>query len=155
MVGTDNIDSILPYVKLFLYDIKLMDPEKHKKYTGSSSKTILRNLLYIADRIRKNSLHCDVWIRTPIIPGATASEQNIIEIGKFIADCASDVVSRWELCAFNNLCRDKYRRLDRQWEFDSAPLMTREDMEKLLAAARSSGVNKDITIWTGAVRVEE
>ena len=43
-VPFENFEKILPYTDLFLYDIKLFDSEKHKKYTGMSNKLILENL---------------------------------------------------------------------------------------------------------------
>ena len=41
------------------------------------------------------------------------------------------VWQRWELCAFNNLCRDKYERLGMQWEFNDTGLMTAAELEQI------------------------
>ena len=41
-----------------------------------------------------------------------------------------DAVERWELCAFNNLCRDKYRRLDMDWAYNDYPLLEQADLEQ-------------------------
>jgi len=47
-----------------------------------------------------------------VIPGATDSSENILGIGDFIKENLEGAIVRWELCAFNNLCRDKYVRLE-------------------------------------------
>ena len=63
-------------------------------------------------------------------------------------------VQRWELCAFNNLCRDKYERLGQEWDYKDEPLMRRADMERLCGiAAQSAGLGA-AAVWTGAVRRE-
>lgn len=81
----------------------------------------------------------EIWIRTPLIPDATATADNLKEIGRFIADSMGDTVSRWELCAFNNVCAGKYRRLGMEWTYDGIPLLHRCRAEELLAAAKMTG----------------
>jgi pyruvate formate lyase activating enzyme len=95
-----------------------------------------------------------LWIRTPIIPGATDREENLFELGRLLADLAPPRFERWELCAFNNLCADKYRRLGKEWEYARAPLMTAEAMEGLVEAARRGSGGTVIVSWTGSVRIE-
>jgi pyruvate formate lyase activating enzyme len=75
-----------------------------------------------------------VWVRTPIIEGATDSEANIEAIGRFIAEAGQP--EKWELCAFNNLCRDKYERLDKDWAYKDTGLTAQAQMEKLTGIAR-------------------
>jgi len=64
-------------------------------------------------------------------------------------------VSRWELCSFNNLCKDKYQRLGLDWVFKDSELMTKAQMEELAAIARESGVNPAIVHWSGTTRIED
>ncbi|MBN2158154.1 MAG: glycyl-radical enzyme activating protein [Spirochaetes bacterium] len=151
----ESLDTVLPHTDLVLYDLKEIDPARHKEFTGSDNMLILKNLERVAGSMRERLLPREIWIRTPVIPGATDREDNIRGIGRFIADRLGDVVTRWELCAFNNLCRDKYRRLGKEWSFGSAELMERETLEALAGAARSSGVNPDIVHWSGSTRLNE
>jgi len=88
-----------------------------------------------------------VWVRTPIIQEATDSEENIAAIGKFIA--AAGLPERWELCAFNNLCRDKYERLDREWAYKNAGLTEKAHIEKLTEIAAR---HVPASVYTGAVK---
>lgn len=155
MCSPDALEDVLAFTDLVLYDMKLMDSGLHKRYTGSGNNVILQNLLTIGELMRKSNTPKELWIRTPVIPGATADDENIRKIGEFIAQNLKDVVSRWDLCAFNHLCRDKYRRLDKEWVFKDTKLLSRDEMEHKAKIARDSGVNPDIVHWSGAVRLEE
>jgi pyruvate formate lyase activating enzyme len=150
----EALDRLLPYAAMVLFDVKLMDPEAHRRFTGHANTRILENLRQVADYMRTHLHPRELWIRTPIIPGATASMENITAIGKWISANIADVVTRWDLCAFNNLCRDKYRRLDLQWPFHDAPLLEASVMEDLAETARQSGVNPDIVFTSGATRLQ-
>lgn len=154
MCSNTAIKEVLPYSDLVLYDIKLMDNKLHNKFTGQSNEQILKNILFIADIIRREKKPSSLWIRTPIIPNATDSEENIKAIGKFIASNLKDVVDRWELCAFNNLCRDKYERLEIDWIFKNAELMKKDEMDHLVKIAGSTGIDPKIVCWTGGTRLE-
>jgi pyruvate formate lyase activating enzyme len=150
----DALEQVLPYAAMVLFDIKLIDRQAHKKLTGHDNQRILDNLLYVADYIRSHVHPSEMWIRTPIIPGATATTENISGIGQFIASHLDGVVQRWELCAFNNLCQDKYHRLDQRWAFADENLLTQSFLDELANTAKQSGVNPDIVFATGATRLE-
>lgn len=145
----DHLDLVLPYTDLVLYDIKEIDSERHRQFTGSGNAVILENLLHVAGAIGTNLLPRELWIRTPIIPGATDRVETITAIGAFIAEHVRGIAARWELCAFNNLCRDKYRRLGMDWAYQETKLLERDAMERLAEAARSSGVDPAIVRWSG------
>jgi pyruvate formate lyase activating enzyme len=127
------LETLLPCIDLVLYDIKIFDYETHKRLIGAGNDLILENYKRLIEH------EVGVWVRTPIIEGATDSEKNIAGIGNFIAECAAGRYSRlpekWELCAFNNLCRDKYVRLDRQWAYRDTGLTDKTHIEKLTAVA--------------------
>jgi pyruvate formate lyase activating enzyme len=142
------LERLLPCVDLMLFDLKLLDPELHKKYTGQSNDLILANLERIAAAGKR------IWIRTPLIPGATDSIANIQAIGSYLALRFTDRVERWELCAFNNLCRDKYRRLGLDWPYTAAPLVTSWALAEIEACARNSGFDPQRIYVTGLARVE-
>lgn len=62
----------------FLYDIKCMDPERHKKLTGSDNTHIISNLRYLM------SNGADIIIRLPLIPGCNDSDEDIAMLANFI-----------------------------------------------------------------------
>ncbi len=96
-----------------------------------------------------------MWVRTPIIPQATMNADNISRIGAFIAAELGDAVSRWELCAFNNLCRDKYLRLGLDWQFKDTALIEADMMDEIAKIARRSGVDPKIVRWSGSTALKE
>jgi pyruvate formate lyase activating enzyme len=151
----EALDRILPHSDLILHDIKEIDPEKHKAFTGSSNERILANVVRVAERVQAAGGAKEMWVRTPIIPQTTDTEENITGIGKFIASRLAPTVKRWELCSFNNMCRDKYTRLGKDWKYKDEPLLTESFMERIAEIARKSGVAPDIVHWSGATRIEE
>jgi pyruvate formate lyase activating enzyme len=139
-----EIKTILPFTDLFLYDIKAMDENQHIGFTGQSNAPILRNFRSLVEGTRNTGKH--IWIRTPVIPDATDTEDNVREIARFIRGS----VDKWELCAFNHLCLDKYKRLSIAWDFERSELMTRGRMQELTDIALSEGVTN--VCWTGMTR---
>jgi pyruvate formate lyase activating enzyme len=90
--------------------------------------------------------HGRLWIRTPIIPGATDSVSNIAAIARILASLpdAARALERWELSAFNNLCTSKYESMGEVWQYKDAPLKTMEEMAELLKAAQNELPGADI-----------
>ncbi|MCA2002158.1 MAG: hypothetical protein LDL51_09870, partial [Chloroflexi bacterium] len=127
----------------------------HRKFTGAANEQILENLEYVRNYIHSQKRPIALWIRTPLIPAATATTDNLIAIGRHLADKLNGTVSRWELCAFNNLCRDQYARLGISWKYEQTPLMTAEDLARCEQAAKSCGIRPDIVLVTGAARALE
>ncbi|MBW1781966.1 MAG: glycyl-radical enzyme activating protein [Deltaproteobacteria bacterium] len=154
MCSRNAMEKLLPYSDLVLFDLKEMDPPRHRRFTGTTNEKILENLICVRDAMQSNGHPSQLWIRTPIIPNATATDENIRGIGAFIAAELDGLVSRWELCAFNNLCRDKYLRLDLDWAYKDCELLSRLFMEKMAAVARNSGVNPAIVFWSGSTKLE-
>jgi pyruvate formate lyase activating enzyme len=146
--------AILPQVDLILFDLKQIDPDLHTHFTGAGNQQIIANLEAVAAAMKVQSHPRELWIRTPVIPGATDSDENVSGIGRLIADRLGGHVQRWELLAFNHLCRDKYLRLGLRWEYDSAELLTADRMEGLARTARASGVDPSIVHWSGSTRVK-
>lgn len=143
-------ERILPYVDLILYDLKEIDPIRHEQYTGVSNEVILENCRWLGEKIRAGA-PLKLWIRTPIIPGYTAREDNISGIAEFIDQYLGDAVERWDLLAFNNLARAKYERLDLDWPLKTAPLLTKSEMEQYTNIARKNFGEK--VQWSGPTQL--
>jgi len=151
----EALEAILPFTDLVLYDLKEGDPRLHQEFTHAPLQPILETLNYLTEYMSEHSFPADLWIRTPLIPDCTARKGNVEMIGGIITEKGKGVVSRWDLLAFNNLCKDKYFRLDLDWKFSRAELLTHQTMEDLADAARRSGVDPDIVKWSGSTRLEE
>lgn len=154
MCSATSLETLAGHADLVLYDVKEIDAEQHARFTGQSTAKILSNLVHLGAYVRRSSPAPELWIRTPLIPGATARDDNIQGIGAFLSKNLGDVVRRWELCAFNNLPRDKYRRLGLSWDYEQTSLLTRDELSHFAEVARASGVDPDIVVASGPVRVE-
>ena len=139
----DNFRRILSHVDLVLYDLKVMDPQQHEEDTGVPIERVLSNARILAKSGKP------VWIRTPVIPGHTDSEENIRAIARFIVDNMPNV-ERYDLLAFNRMCTDKYTLFDLEYPLKDTELMTEERMEYLAEVARKEGVS--LVIWSGMTR---
>lgn len=155
LVALGALLDLARHTDLILYDLKEIDSERHACFTGQPNDKILANLRALADRMRTEATPPALWIRTPLIPGATLTDENIEGIGRFIATYLADVVSRWELCAFNPLATDKYERLQLEWTFAGAPPIGASELEHAAAVARRSGVDPKIVVATGMTRVAD
>ena len=131
---------------LFLYDLKLDSNEKHIEFCGTGNQLIKDNL------IKLNKLATDIWIRTPIIPNSTDSKDNIESIARFLKD-ENIVFEKWELCAFNNLCKDKYKRLYINWQYENSGLIEKNKLEELQGIARAVLPHEEI-YSVGATKLE-
>ena len=148
------LERLLPHADVLLFDVKEMDPNRHRQLTGADNELILDNLLRVRDWMAAHPGQHRLWIRTPLIPGATATHENLAAIGKFLTEYLSGLVERWELCAFNNLCRDKYRRLDMPWGFAATPLLTPDEAARLEGWAREAAEGIQHVAVTGATRTD-
>ena len=125
------LEQFLPAVDHFIMDIKYMDPETHKAVLGVDNRQILDNhrLLVAAG--------ADVLVRTPLIPGYTATEDNVRAIARYLVDADPD--TRYELLNFNPLCRSKYSALEQDYPVEGAALPAAE-MEKYYDILRQEGI---------------
>ena len=136
---------LLELSDMVLLDLKTMDEGLHREITGVELGPIKDNARLISSSGKP------LWVRTPVIPGYTNSEENIREISVFIRDELPSA-ERYDLLSFNNTCGSKYRRLDLVWELEGETLLTSAEMESLARAAGDSGVQN--VQWSGATRSE-
>jgi len=136
-------ERLLPHLDLVLYDLKILDRERHRQATGVYPDRILANAAAIAER------GMPMWVRTPIVPGYTDDEENIGALAAFIRT-RLPTVQRWDLLAYTNLGVAKYRRLGLPYPLEEAQLPLRHHMERLAAVAADGG--GPAAVWSGAVR---
>ena len=81
---------VAEHVDLFLYDLKIMDDDRHREYCGVSNQIILDNLRDISQR------GLPVIVRFPLVPGVNDDEANLDQLGRFVADlpapCPVDIL---------------------------------------------------------------
>lgn len=90
-------------VDLWMCDIKCMDPECHRKWTGAGNDSVRENIGHLA------SAGTEILVRTPVIPGVNDSPDEIDRICRFLRGFGGNL--RYELLGFHTLGFGKYKDL--------------------------------------------
>lgn len=123
------IEEILPYLDTYLLDIKHMDGEKHREFTGRSNELMLENAEKIAVTGKTNLV-----IRVPVIPGFNCTKKEIQDIAVFADRLAG--VKKIHLLPYHRLGQDKYEGLGRKYELEGLLPPKNGQMEELREAVR-------------------
>jgi pyruvate formate lyase activating enzyme len=118
-VSFEALERAAEYTDLFLYDIKLMDDQKHKEYIGASNKLIIDNL------IKLSKMHNNINIRMPIIEGINADNNHIEKTLGIIKDLNIEKVN---LLPYHDFAKHKYYKLGRTYEEDKMSVPSDEKM---------------------------
>lgn len=102
-VSYEHFERILPYTDLFLYDIKLLDRQKHKHFTGVDNGLILENLQRLLASGAK------LWIRIPVIANVNDDPKEMQRIKTFLDLCGKP--EKVELLPYHAMGENKYRAL--------------------------------------------
>lgn len=127
------IEPSLPYVDLFLADLKHVDSKTFKQWTDGSARRVLDNLRRLAQAGKQ------MTIRVPLIPGFNADEQSITDITRFAADELN--VREIHFLPYHTLGMNKYTLLNQPYTAPDKPL----DAPALLAFAQDYARQKGLT----------
>jgi len=100
------LDDIREYVDVFLYDLKLIDDEKHRLFTGVSNQPSLRNLQALSQQGE------NIILRVPVVPSVNDDEENLRATAELAAALPS--LTRVDLLPYHDTASHKYRRLGRE-----------------------------------------
>ncbi len=130
---TERFMEILPYVDLFLYDLKHMDCERHKKLTGVGNELILKNAKALAEAGGR------FQIRFPIIPKLNDGPENIRATAEF---CRSirDAIDTVQLLPYHKMGSMKYARLGKKYRLVNVQAPSNEFMEEQLRLFEGYGL---------------
>ena len=102
----EHYKKILSFTNLFLFDIKHLDKNIHRKLTGVTNENILKNLFWLATQ------HANIILRLPLIPEMNMEDEEVIEIAKLALDLK---INEIHLMPFHQMGKDKYRYLGRNY----------------------------------------
>ena len=119
----ETIDTVRKHVDLFLYDLKPMNDEQHREFTGVSNRVILRNLE------RLSEMEHNIILRIPVIPGITDREDNIRRLAAF-ADGLPRLLGI-DLLPYHGIAVEKYSRLGKEYATQGIEPPTEEDLERI------------------------
>ena len=135
-VSFESLKRASRYTDVFLYDIKLMDDEKHKDFTGLSNKIILENLKKLSE------IHKNINLRMPIIEGVNADVNHIEKTIEFIEWLN---IKKVNLLPYHDIARHKYKKLDIEYEDEKMSKPSDDKMQKF----KSMFENKGYTVKIG------
>lgn len=109
LAKTSSLLEVAKRTDLFLYDLKLMDPDRHRKWTGAGNKRILKNLRALA------ASGAEIQIRIPLIRGVNDDDENIEATAAFIADLPGPA-RKISLLPYHDVAAGKFAKLGRDYQ---------------------------------------
>ncbi|CAG0929282.1 Benzylsuccinate synthase activating enzyme [Planctomycetaceae bacterium] len=131
-----TLDEVRPCVDLFLYDLKVVDDEKHREFTGVSNRSILANLHALSERGH------NIIIRVPVIPGINDDDETVRQIGAFAG--ALPHLNSVDLLPYHHIAIDKYLRLNKPYRLFETRQPSAERMTEIAQLLQS--FNLSVTI---------
>jgi pyruvate formate lyase activating enzyme len=123
----------LPYIDYILYDLKHLDSEKHRRYTGKPNNLILSNAkIFVENGI-------ETLFRMPLIPGINDDRQNIKDTADFLHGLGNNAC-RIELMPYHQLGKGKYECLDRKYNLPDVSAPEPEHIESVKKAFENTGI---------------
>lgn len=105
------IEQVGERADLFLYDLKVLDADRHQQYTGVPLEPIVRNLRVL------DEMAAAVWLRVPLVPGYNDDRTNLEALGRLVSSLRH--TRRVHLLPYHRLGADKAVRLGRPAGFES------------------------------------
>lgn len=132
----ESIERFLPHLDLYLMDIKHINSNKHKEFTGVPNELILENARKIAESGTR------LIIRVPVIPGFNDLNEEIKAIAEFAKNLPG--VTELHLLPYHRLGQDKYEGLNRNYNLAHIEPLSNERMEELLTVVKACGLESQI-----------
>ncbi|MEL7564557.1 MAG: glycyl-radical enzyme activating protein [Dehalobacterium sp.] len=119
------LNQVAQWCNLIYYDVKMMNNQKHKRYTGVDNTVILHNLKKLSEHFPE----IELIVRTPVIPGINDEKKDIEDIVKFLQTLSS--LQDYELLPYHGYGSSKYKQLDMEYKLEGINSLAREPVSKL------------------------
>ncbi len=131
----EDLDKILSYTDLLLFDIKHLNPEIHQKGTGVANEIILKNFERCLKKGKK------VWVRVPVIPDFNDSNQYMDKLANFLSKKPIEKIS---LLKYHEWGRHKYKYLDRIYPLKDINFVSDEQIQNFKNIIETYGLKATI-----------
>ena len=128
----DELRPVLEKMDLVFMDIKHMDSDMHKRFTGQGNRVILENVK------RLSEVSAEVVIRIPVIEGVNGDDENIRRTAIYVGDNLPG--AKMELLPYHNFGKIKYEKLGMEYDESGFERPSKERMEELKEIVRACGV---------------
>ena len=129
-VPKESLDAVMPYAEKFLYDVKAVDSQLHRRLTGAGNEKILENLRYLSQK------GCAIEIRIPLVVGCNDGE--VDAMGALLGGISG--IEKVKVLRYHAFAASRYAALGMENTLP-ADLTTAEDVEKAAAKLRAYGLN--------------
>lgn len=137
LVHTEIILHVAKRTDLFLYDLKMIDSEKHRKWVGVPNEKILENLKVLAETGAK------IIIRIPLIGGVNDDAENMKATARFVAELSGEK-KEVNLLPYHKIAQTKYQKLGRPDEFQLLEEPTKEAKTRAVSIFKQLGLEASI-----------
>lgn len=157
----DILESVLQYTDLVLLDLKVMNPARHRQYTGMDNALILDNAQAMAAFMATRAAHAyrdwpwehtGIWVRVPVIPSLNDDEENLRATAAFVREQMEGVVRRVELLGYHQLGIAKLHRLRRETQLPGIEPPSRARLAELAGLFREELQGTEIRVEATALR---
>jgi len=131
---TERYLEILPYVDLFLYDLKHLDSKSHKNLTGVPNEQILENARVLTEAGAR------FQVRFPMVPKLNATPDNIRATAEFCVTI-KDGIDVVQLLPYHKFGATKYDRLGIKYRLSNVEPPSDEFMQEALRLFQDMGLN--------------
>ncbi len=121
----DQITKVLPFTDLIISDIKTMDTDIHKRYTGAGNELILENLRKLAEAEK------EMILRIPVIPNVNDNMENMERTADYILNNLRGKVRTLQLLSFMRLGEEKYASLGIDYKFKTIEMDRKKFQDKV------------------------
>lgn len=135
-VGWSAFEPVLPYLNLVLFDLKLIDPDRHQKLTGRSNEQILENAARLA------ASPVEMVVRVPVIPGLNDSRKNLQDIIDFTRTLEG--VGEIHLLPYHRLGEPKYNQLGKVYQLSTLKTLDQEELAARVRELDSGGLSLQV-----------
>ncbi len=117
----------------FLYDLKMMDPVRHKLHTGVDNRVILGNLMALAEA------GASIDIRIPVIAGVNDDAENVEQSAAFVAALAGEK-KQVNLLPYHNIAVKKYEKLGQAYDTGRMAEPEQASLDRIAAVFEDHGL---------------
>lgn len=148
----DHLQALAKYCDIIFVDLKLLDNEKHIKYTGVSNELIVDNIKRLCQMSIENGTP-KIIIRRPIIAGINDDDETTIEIAKFVNDLPG--YPEVNLLPYHNLGESKYAMIGEGYELEGIDLMDVRSpiLNRIQELTSKNAPNNRVSIGGGEIEV--
>lgn len=132
-VDTDTLLRVAKHTDLFLYDLKMLDAERHRRYTGVDNRLILDNLRALAGD------GATIQIRIPLVGGVNDDNESIAAFAAFVAGLPGDK-KPVNLLPFHDVAKGKDQKLGQERDLNGLREPTKADLERVIGLFADHGL---------------